>query len=28
VQDRTRRSSYTNPDAVVRAVIERQHNTD
>ena len=28
MQDRTRRSSYTNPDAVVRAVIERQHNTD
>ena len=27
-QDRTRRSSYTNPHAVVRAIIERQHRTD
>jgi hypothetical protein len=26
--DPSRRRTYTNPDAVVRAIIERQHNTD
>lgn len=26
--DPSRRRRYTNPDAVVRAIIERQHNTD